>query len=605
MEKNEKDALDTYRQERKERIAKQAKKASKKSAVNGKTDGRFDKIIGAVIAVVVVVALLAASLSFLGIPHRAIKAITIDGKSYSAAELGYYYMVQYNNMRNTAYAYESQLGEGTGVKMTGYDSNKSPSQQITKDHDGNEVTWEEYFLEEAIEQMAYVKRYAKLAKEAGVALTDDDQKEIDSGVDAIRSAFATSAGEDNAKNYSTSSILSQFFYGKGVTESLYRKILAEQQLVKVYQSTRQDELKKGHTEEEIIKVYNEDKTAYDAVTCRWYTISVTSSTSTSEPTSAENTSANAKESVSGEDSSKPAKTPLAEELKAKQFIKAVKEQQNYNEETFKKTVLEYENNKETYQDNRATLLQKVSKEAIKTNVSEDAANWLYAVNDNGDYIRQAGDMEAFLSSDSKTVYIFYAIGTPFQDNTLPASVRHILVKFPEETASEPASGESTSSAADAAVSATTKAECESKAQSILDEYNNYIKENEDGAADEEYFGELAKKYTDDAGSKESGGLIENMANNSSYVESFETWAFADGRKVGDTDIIESEYGYHVMYYVGHDENPAWKESILSTLIKEEWEAEDDKFTKSFAEDAIAKKESVIKWVKKNCAQITG
>ena len=31
---------------------------------------------------------------------------------------------------------------------------------------------------------------------------------------------------------------------------------------------------------------------------------------------------------------------------------------------------------------------------------------------------------------------------------------------------------------------------------------------------------------------------------------FEEWCYAEGRKAGDTGIVETEYGYHVMYFVG-------------------------------------------------------
>jgi len=38
------------------------------------------------------------------------------------------------------------------------------------------------------------------------------------------------------------------------------------------------------------------------------------------------------------------------------------------------------------------------------------------------------------------------------------------------------------------------------------------------------------------------------------------------RQVGDTDIVETEYGYHIMYYV--DGEPYW-ESTVSTQLQSE------------------------------------
>lgn len=594
MEKNEKDTLDTYRQERKERIAKQSKKAAKKSAVGAGRSNKADKVIEAIIAVVVVVAILAASLNFFGVPHKAVKAVTIDGKSYSAAELGCYYMTQYNSVRSMAYTYDTQYGEGLGKSLTGYDTSLSPTEQTTKDHDDNEITWDEYFLEEAIESMAQVKRYYKAAVDAGIKLSDEDKEDINSTVESIKTSFQSS-GAYNAKNYSVSSILT-LNYGKGVTESLFRKVLTEQKYVELYQTQRQDELKAAKTDDDVAAVYNEDKTAYDVVSFRWYTLKVTSETASSEP-------------ASGEGTSKEAAAPLAEELKAQEFVAAVTSQTNYNEDTFKNTVLEFEEgseNYEDYKDDRATMLQKISKSVIKQNISEDAANWLFETDDAGNYVRQIGDIKYFLSSDSKTVYILFATGAPFCDDTRPVSVRHILVQYPTEATSEPVSGEEKE---ETTVSAEVKAECSSKADDILKEYKDYIAENASDAADEDYFGELASKYTDDPGSKDTGGLIEDMHNNGSYVENFEDWAFAEGafdgetRTAGDTGIIETEYGYHVMYYVGAEDHPEWYSSILNELIEDEWKDEQTKFDEQFSEDAIVRKEKAENWVKKNCLKL--
>lgn len=601
MDKNEKDTLDTYRQERKERIAKQSKKAGKKSGSHEGARRVADKVFGIIVCVVVIVALLASSLNFFGVPQRVLKAVTIDGESYSMSELSCYYMQMYNNIYQYSYLYDSQYGSGLGAQLTGYDTSLPPNQQTTKDEDGNEITWDEYFLEEAIESMANVKRYCSAAVKAGVELSDEDKQEIQDTLDSIETGMRNNANG----NYSLSRYIT-LTYGKGVTTSLFKKILTEQKLVEVYQTYRQDELKSAYSDADVEKVYNEDKTEYDVVTVRWYTIDVTSETKKSEPASGEEDTSDAAENAA----------PIAEELQAQKFINDIKSQQNYNEETFKSVVLETEGEDsedyKTYQDDNATLLQKISKSAISSNVSKDAADWLYEQDDDGNYVRQIGDMNYFLNSKGDVVYIFYATGTPFRDTTIPASVRHILVKFPE-TKEDVSAEDSTDTDAteDATISADVKAECESEAESILNSYKDYINENEEGKADEEYFGELASKLSDDTGSQSSGGLISDMQNNGSYVKNFEDWVFAEGdfegesRTAGDTGIIETDYGYHVMYYVGGHEHPNWYETILNELISEDWKSEQTEFEESFGEDAIAKKEFLTDRVRKSCVKMLG
>ena len=75
---------------------------------------------------------------------------------------------------------------------------------------------------------------------------------------------------------------------------------------------------------------------------------------------------------------------------------------------------------------------------------------------------------------------------------------------------------------------------------------------QDGEATEDSFIALVKEHSDDS-SAETGGLFEDIHPDSSYVESFLNWSIDENRKSGDAEVIESQYGYHVMYYVGDDE----------------------------------------------------
>ena len=591
MDKNEREALDAYRQERKERIAKQAKSNAKKSNSHQQAKSVTGKIFGAVVAVAVVLAMLAGTLSFFAVPEKMINGIVIDGNGYSMSELSCYYMQMYNNVRQTAMSYDSNYGDGYGKMLTGYDSSLSPADQTTKDADGNEISWDEYFMNQAIETMASIKRYYNAAVEAGVELTPEAQTQIDETIESYKTYLG---------NYSLSSFLEMQF-GKGVNEKLFRKVLAEQQIVSIYQTQMQDELKANYSAEDVDKIYAEDKAKYDVVGFRWFTIPVESSTETAETESG------------AEDTSDVADATLPEEVEAQKFIEAVKSEANYNEETFKKVVLDFADKDDEsyseYKQDGATLLQKIDKSTIESNVGTDASAWLYETDDAGNYVRQAGDMKYFLNSDKTTVYIIYAIGTPFKDESKPADVRHILVKFPETTTTEPVSGEDVSGEAEeVTLSAAEKAEYESEAVSILDDYNSYVEEMMSGVADEQYFGELASKLSDDTGSQSTGGLIENMVNDGQYVPEFEDWVFSEGnyegedRVPGSTGIIETEYGYHIMFYVGEDENPEWYEAILSDLVAEDWEKEQTEFEKNFAEDAIERKEKIEKRIRKECLE---
>ncbi len=71
-----------------------------------------------------------------------------------------------------------------------------------------------------------------------------------------------------------------------------------------------------------------------------------------------------------------------------------------------------------------------------------------------------------------------------------------------------------------------------------------IKEIRQKALDGEEFPELARKYSDDPGSKENGGLIENFYRGQ-MVKEFEEATF--NTPVGEiSEIFETRYGYHIL-----------------------------------------------------------
>lgn len=88
--------------------------------------------------------------------------------------------------------------------------------------------------------------------------------------------------------------------------------------------------------------------------------------------------------------------------------------------------------------------------------------------------------------------------------------------------------------------------CRQKAQDILDQWKN-------GEATEESFGALAKEHTAD-GNGDVGGLYESVPEGYMVTE-FNDWIFDESRKYGDTDLVKTQFGYHVMYFV--DSQPGW------------------------------------------------
>ena len=111
------------------------------------------------------------------------------------------------------------------------------------------------------------------------------------------------------------------------------------------------------------------------------------------------------------------------------------------------------------------------------------------------------------------------------------NIRHILVSFEGGTTDE-TTGKVT-------YSDDEKAAAKAKAQEIYDAWLA-------GEATAESFAALAKEKTTDPGSKENGGLYEDVYPGA-MVTNFNDWCFAEGRQAGEHGIVETEYGYHVMF----------------------------------------------------------
>ena len=120
-----------------------------------------------------------------------------------------------------------------------------------------------------------------------------------------------------------------------------------------------------------------------------------------------------------------------------------------------------------------------------------------------------------------------------RDMGLISSVRHILIQ-PQGGVTDEA-GETTYSEDEWATAL-------SEAERIVEQW--YADE-----ATEESFATLANTYSADGGSNTTGGLYEDIHIDASYVPEFKNWAIDFTRKPGDVEIVKTQYGYHIMYFV--------------------------------------------------------
>ena len=152
------------------------------------------------------------------------------------------------------------------------------------------------------------------------------------------------------------------------------------------------------------------------------------------------------------------------------------------------------------------------------------------------------EINAYYEANADAIEASYGVN---KDSGKLIDVRHILVMPKSESGSTEYTEEEWET-------------CRKAAEEILNQWKN-------GAADEDYFAQLATEKTEDPGSQSTGGLYTNVYEGQMVTE-FNDWCFDESRQYADTGLVRTSYGYHVMFFVGGQEQwyLAAKQEMAST-----------------------------------------
>lgn len=532
MAKNEEKAND-YRLERKKRLAKAAKTRKK-----GGDSTKVVSIIVYAVCIALVLALCCFGLYQFGVPQKVMPALKVGDRTYSVAEYSYYYTTVFQTYANS----QNSLG------IALYDSSKDPASQTTTDEDGNTITYDELFRNKVKENLETANYYLAKAKADGVTLSDESKSEIDSTISELES-YAKQYG------YSASRYIS-VLYGKGLNVKKFRSLLEEQFLVSQYTSDETDGILSAISDEEIEAKYAEDPTAYQLVDIRLLGMSLPKADATA--TDAADATADVV-------------------AKSEEMLNRITD-----EASFIELAKEYcdEGDRETFESETASLVKGLKKSIVSSNISSDLADWLF------DAGRAVGDKRTFTSDEYQ--YVIYLIKPAYRSEDQLVSARHILISFDSvksELESQATDEEATATDAADLDDTTVKTVDASDGTKVSNEGTSYSAEvvlkayeqakdilelYENGEKTEDAFAALAEQYSADTGSvgeeatNGGGGLYENIEKGQ-MVEPFETWVYDASRQPGDTGIVMTNYGWHVMYFVSRADEPAWKSEIRTAL----------------------------------------
>lgn len=525
---NEKSKAEQYRDERKARIAKSAKKNAHSMEARNTAKKVVNKVISIVLCAVIVLGVVAFSLNYYGALQRVIKIGGVGSdQSVTIAEYEYYYMRAYNQVR-----YQAQYYQYYYQTSNGYDLSLTPEEQTqtTKDADGNEITWTEKLHEDTLEIIQLHKAYYNEALKMGLKLTKADEAFIDKQIEDLRdeakSAGSNSSSSDskNKVTYSLNAYLRKV-YGGSINERFLRKQLKIQVLAQKYLTERTNEIAKGYDQKDIDAEYKKDTTAYDFVTFRAYTFKTTELT---------------KEDNETDDALKARQAKANAEVKknANDFYNAVT-----NDATFTAKAKELNKDTADYNVDKETKYSMLKSTAQST-FSEDAAKWLF------DSSTKVGSKKLFSDEENGKYIVVLALSKPHQEQTVTA--RHILFQTKDQSSGNDLSEEEI-------------AKKKTQAEDVLKKFN-------EGDKTEDSFAALANEYNEDTGSSSNGGLYEHIYPGQMVTE-FNDWVFDANRKAGDVELVETDYGYHIIYFVAKDGKDYYDSAIRSSKANEDIETE--------------------------------
>lgn len=459
-------------------------------------------------------------------------AATIDGEKYTAAEVDYYYQTAYRNFLNQYSYFTSYLGLNTGATLRSQNISETAASmlgiELPSEESAAPMTWHDYFLDQALDNMRVIQAALKAADAEGFQYPAGIQTEYEDNMDSLKSAAA-------ASGISVSQYLKGNF-GAGVTEKVYGEQLMRVLRYSAYADAYQNSL--SYSDSELEEAYNADRNSYDHVSYESVSISGAADSTTDaegntvEPTEEESAAALAVAKENAE--------AILDGFKAGGGLEDLARENNG-----------------TYNKN----------ENGSYSSGSVMSEWLY------DSARKSGDSAILEDGTIQYVVVFH---DRFRDENSTIDIRHILVPLGTGSIAEGEEGYEDEQAQ-------LKADAHAKAEELLSQWQS-------GEATEDSFAALAMKESAD-GSKYDGGLYREVYQGQMVAE-FNDWCFDAARQPGDTGVVDTQYGAHVMYFSGTNMS-RWQSQAASALRNEAYTAWEDDLTKDIS---IQRNESGLKLI---------
>jgi hypothetical protein len=470
---------------------------------------------------------------------------TVGEHKLNAVQINYYLG---DIIKNQYSQWQSMYGESTAMYLTmmGLNTNAPLSEQVTNQETGE--TWADNFLYQALEKAKSDYALYDKAMAEGFKLSEEDESSLKLNLEQIKLYALYYAGQKNPDKYL------QAMYGYGSDMKSYEEYNRVSYIASAYYNKNREALK--YDDPAIRAEDNKDLNKYTSFSYATYYLSSSSFL--------EGGTKDEKGDISYTDAEKDAALKKAEEI-AKSLLTA--KDITELDTAIKALEINKDNKNAASTPNQLVMYSEIPA-SMQSWIADKARE-----ENNITIIANESTTKDADGKETKVTNGYYVVLFQARDENLRplANVRHLLVQF---------EGGTTGSDGNKVYTDAEKAKAKTEAEKLLDDWKK-------GAATEDSFIELVKKHSDDAGSKEQGGLIEDIHRNSGLVETFKTWSIDPDRKVGDTAVIISEYGYHVMFYSSNDAL-TYRDYMISEDLRE---ADITKWHEDIVKTVNLKKES--------------
>lgn len=480
---------------------------------------------------------------------------TVDGQKISIGMYDYYYasIVSYYE-QYASYGYYS------------LDTTKDYSKQYTTDDDGNKISWQKFFETEALKEVEQITTYYSKALEEGVTLTSAQKKTIDKQISTLK---------DSASQNDVS--LDQYIkanFGTYCSEDTIRIMLEQYYLSANYKGKFKCETKV--TDNDVDKYYNDHKNDYKKI--EFYYIA---SPYDATDDNSKNESIKTAEKIMAKMNDKKSVIALVPEVYSSYIDSQVKSSMEQDS-----TLTEKKAREEAIKSYESNVVTTVS--GSDSPFDDKMNTWLFSDD------TKVGSKKYYIDESAGYIYIVLKTSKASVEEDETYTVRHILVA--------PESGNNSSSSTSEKTEYTDEqwAAAKKKADNILAKFNKTDKS-------EYEFAKLAEQYSTDSASTSSGsndsfgGLYESVTLGQ-MVPDFEKWSIDDSRKYGDTGIVKSDYGYHIMFFI--NDCPEYQSKIIAQIKSYRLSNMIDKAEIKVHENAIKKAVDKEKAAKEAAAEST-